>query len=215
MELSAQAAMFNHIDAILQRLPMSKTQIQSSGYNKIGHTEILQTVAKCEDVHMAFIGKKFSVLLATPHIPLKNVSKALNLKVLKSAIRSANQLRSLLSNKQTKHPIAVLGLNPHAGENGLIGNEEEIIKHAISDLKKRKNSHRRPTCSGCCFFESNWKKYSVYVACYHDQGLIPFKMIHGQESGVHITMGLPFLRTSVDHGTAKNILVKTRLTLVR
>jgi len=126
-----------------------------------------------------------------------------------SALESANKLRLQLPVAQQKKPIAVLGLNPHAGEDSLIGTEErDIISRALTEALKAKIPVAGPLVPDAAFFEENWKKYSVYLAMYHDQGLIPFKTVHGQKSGVHISLGLPFVRTSVDHGTAKDIFGK-------
>ena len=106
--------------------------------------------------------------------------------------------------------MALVGLNPHAGEKGLIGKfESENLKPVLTQIKK-KHSVEGPLVPDAAFFDDNWKKYSTYVCLYHDQGLIPFKMVHGQDSGVHLTLGLPFIRTSVDHGTAKNIFGKNK-----
>ncbi|MES2962733.1 MAG: 4-hydroxythreonine-4-phosphate dehydrogenase PdxA, partial [Bdellovibrionota bacterium] len=102
-------------------------------------------------------------------------------------------------------------LNPHAGEEGLIGESElDVHAKALAFAAEKKIAVEGPLVPDAAFFEKNWKRYSVFVANYHDQGLIPFKMIHGQESGIHVTMGLPFVRTSVDHGTAKDIFGKDK-----
>jgi len=99
-----------------------------------------------------------------------------------------------------------LGLNPHAGDSGLIGSFDDLVLKPILDrLRQEGFLIEGPLVPDVAFLKTNWKKYLAYVACYHDQGLIPFKMIHGFESGVHLTLGLPFIRTSVDHGTAKDL----------
>lgn len=191
--------------------PLSKTGIRDSGLKDLGHTDILKRISKSKDVHMGFIGKYFNVVLATAHIPLSSVPQKLTLKSLASALWNANQLRKSLSSSHKKLPIGVLGLNPHSGEAGLIGKEELRL---FSKLQAFANESRipmeGPLVPDAAFFKSNWKKYSTFLALYHDQGLIPFKMIHGQDSGVHVTLGIPFIRTSVDHGTAKDIFGKNR-----
>jgi len=210
VEISAKASQFGHIDAIATA-PLSKkgSSSGSGASKKIGHTEILKSVTSKKNVYMAFVGKHFNVLLATPHLSLQKVPRQLTKDVLEKAILSANKLRAVLPKRQMDRPLAVLGLNPHAGESGLLGSEEEtIITPVISSLKKRKLRIEGPLAPDSAFLEENWKKYSVFICCYHDQGLIPFKTIHKQDSGVHITMGLPFIRTSVDHGTAKNLFGK-------
>jgi 4-hydroxythreonine-4-phosphate dehydrogenase len=93
----------------------------------------------------------------------------------------------------------------------LIGNTEERVHLPVLEAARGRGLKvEGPLVPDAAFFKENWAKYSVFVANYHDQGLIPFKMIHGQESGIHITLGLPFVRTSVDHGTAKNIFGKNK-----
>lgn len=210
VEISAQASFYGHIDAIATA-PLSKLTIQEAKMKDIGHTDILKRVTGAEELFMAFLGKRFNVLLATGHIPLKNVSRALTHEKLTKALQAAHSLAQLLPGKQGEKPIALVGCNPHAGEQGLIGEEESVVfEQALGEVRKKGLRVEGPLVPDVAFFEENWKKYSVYVTPYHDQGLIPFKMIHGRESGVHITMGLPFYRTSVDHGTAKNIFGMNR-----
>jgi 4-hydroxy-L-threonine phosphate dehydrogenase PdxA len=189
--------------------PMSKEIIHSCGIKGIGHTDILKQKTKAKDVHMAFLGNNFNVLLATGHLPISNVSKQLTLNVLKTSINAANNIRLLLAPKESKKPIALVGLNPHAGENGLIGSEERrVFRSALIFAKNSKIPVVGPLVPDAAFFIENWSKYSIYITPYHDQGLIPFKMIHGRNSGIHVSIGLPFIRTSVDHGTAKDIFGK-------
>jgi 4-hydroxythreonine-4-phosphate dehydrogenase len=100
--------------------------------------------------------------------------------------------------------LAIVGVNPHAGEQGLLGDEEALLRQLLgADV-------RGPLVPDAAFLPANWGLYSVYVCPYHDQGLIPFKLVHGFDSGVHMTLGLPFIRTSVDHGTAKDIFGKNK-----
>ena len=137
--------------------------------------------------------------MASDHLPLEKVSQFLNKKTIEQAIQSARLFKKFIGSKKK---IAVLGLNPHAGENSMLGNfEKKYLNKLTKDLVG-------PLVPDAAFLKSNWDKYSCYVCMYHDQGLIPFKTVHGQDCGVHITMGLPFLRTSVDHGTAFDIFNK-------
>ena len=107
--------------------------------------------------------------------------------------------------------MALVGINPHAGEDGLIGNEElDVFLEAIKIAKSKKIPIEGPLVPDAAFLKENWSKFSVYICPYHDQGLIPFKLVHGHKSGVHITMGLPFIRTSVEHGTAKKLFGKNK-----
>lgn len=210
VETAAQASDFGHLDG-MATAPISKTSIQAAGFKDIGHTDILKRVSKTEDVFMAFIGDKFNVLLASGHLALEKAAGVVTSKLLEKAINSALELRELLPKKVSTKPIALLGLNPHAGETGLIGSEESKVHiPLVKKLNEQKLPVEGPLVPDAAFLPDNWKTYSVFVANYHDQGLIPFKMIHGQETGVHISMGLPFIRTSVDHGTAKNIFGKDK-----
>jgi len=210
VETTAKASQFGHIDA-MATAPLSKTSITSAGLRDIGHTDILARVSGQSDLFMAFIGNKFNVLLATGHKQLGHVPANLTEARLEKAIEAARELRLLLDKKWLKKPIAVLGLNPHAGEAGLIGNDEENVHiPVIERLKNKGFDVVGPLVPDAAFLPANWATHSVFVANYHDQGLIPFKMIHGQQTGVHITMGLPFVRTSVDHGTAKDLFGRNR-----
>tara|TARA_B100001248_G_C27399680_1_gene469115 strand:+ start:10312 stop:11268 length:957 start_codon:yes stop_codon:yes gene_type:complete len=208
VEEAAIAANFKHIDAIATA-PLSKTCIQKAGLKDIGHTDILKRITKSKHVYMSFIGEEFSVVLATGHIPIKKVEAAWTKENLVQAIRQAQKLRKHLDNKSKAKNIAVLGLNPHAGESGLIGNDAKIFQQVKQSLKNPKwlDGLLIPDVA---FLPGKRKKYSIYICAYHDQGLLPFKSIHGREGGVHISLGLPFVRTSVDHGTAKDIFGKNK-----
>lgn len=210
VEEAARAAQYGHIDAIATA-PLSKSLIKDSGINLIGHTEILKKIAKSKNLYMGFLGEEFNVVLVTGHIPISEVSKALTRERLETAIRLANDFKKHLPKKIATRPIGLLGLNPHAGENGIIGKEEQQkLKTVIENVRQSKILISDPLVPDAAFLPQNWKKYSIYVCPYHDQGLIPFKMIHGQNSGVHVTLGLPFVRTSVDHGTAKDIFGRNK-----
>lgn len=208
VEISAKACMMRQVHA-LATAPLSKTSIKSTGFKDLGHTDILKRVSKAKNVNMGFVGDHFNVVLATGHSSIKEVPGKLTFKTISSALENANGLRNKLEKKEARKPIAVLGLNPHAGEEGLIGREELLLFPKLKAFaKKHKIPMEGPLVPDAAFFKNNWKKYSLYLALYHDQGLIPFKMAHGQDSGVHITLGIPFVRTSVDHGTAKDIFGK-------
>ncbi|MES2856132.1 MAG: 4-hydroxythreonine-4-phosphate dehydrogenase PdxA [Bdellovibrionota bacterium] len=205
VEMMAQASHFGHIDG-MATAPLSKTAIKAAGLSDLGHTGILKRVTKTKDVFMGFIGDHFNVLLATGHLPVGEVTAALTESKLERAILAADLLRSMLDKKRATQPLALLGLNPHAGEEGMIGTVEMRVHDGVlKSMRTRKIEIEGPLVPDAAFAPKLWKRYSVYVANYHDQGLIPFKMIHGQESGIHVTLGLPFVRTSVDHGTAKDI----------
>lgn len=185
--------------------PMSKTLIASTGLPDKGHTDIFKRLCRTKNVFMCFLGTKFNVFLLTDHIPIQDISKHLN------KLRIQTGLTKALSIVNKNHrPIAVLGLNPHAGEEGLLGQEEK--QNIIPIIKKMARSSGKkiigPLSPDVCFQKKYWDLYAMYVCPYHDQGLIPFKMIHGRQGGIHLSVGLPFIRTSVDHGTAKDIYGK-------
>ncbi len=210
VELAAEAC-FNREAEALVTGPISKTCIREAGYKDIGHTDILKRISGATSVHMGFVGKYFNVVLATSHIPLSQVSGKLNFKSVSDALLNANSLRKSLPKSEQKKPIAVLGLNPHSGEEGMLGSEEAAIFPNLKQFAlENKIPILGPLVPDAAFLKQNWSKFSVYLTMYHDQGLIPFKTIHGQDSGVHCTLGIPFIRTSVDHGTAKDIFGKNK-----
>lgn len=185
--------------------PLSKTLIQDLGRPELGHTDILKNLFAVSSAHMAFVGKKFSVSLITGHIPLQKVSSQLTAdKIVDCCVLTW----SFLKKRKIKKPLALVGLNPHAGDSGLIGNEESLVyASALSRLHDLKIPVIGPLVPDVAFQNKNWPRFGFFVSAYHDQGLIPFKLTHGF-GGVHTTLGLPILRTSVDHGTAKDIFGK-------
>lgn len=203
VEEAARACMNNDFQALVTA-PLSKTSIIESGLTDIGHTEILARISGQRDLFMGFIGSKFCVVLASGHEPLALAIKNLSLEKLSKAIQAAKLLRAVLPERKRKLPMALVGLNPHAGENGLLGSEEGWFGGLTS-----KDLHG-PLVPDGAFLPKNWKMFSVYICPYHDQGLIPFKLVHGFSGGVHLTLGLPFVRTSVDHGTAKELFGKNK-----
>lgn len=190
--------------------PLSKETIRQSGRSDIGHTDILKRISGVRTLHMGFIGDHFNVVLATGHIPIGSVSHNLTVSALNSALNSAKILRSYLSPTKARKPFGLVGLNPHAGENGLLGSEElTVFKKFLSQPFVKKDRCLGPLVPDAAFLKKNWGNFSVFICSYHDQGLIPFKMIHGHRAGVHVTLNLPFTRVSVDHGTAKDIYKKS------
>lgn len=188
--------------------PLSKTEIHRAGLKDMGHTGILSRVSRRKNLFMAFLGEHFNVLLATGHIPLKDVSKQLTGAQLQKAIEAADGLNQLLSGRAK--PMGLVGLNPHAGEDGLIGIEEKrIFQKTILKVRANKQVIEGPLVPDAAFLKSQWKKYSFYICPYHDLGLVAFKSHHGH-SGVHVTAGLDFVRTSVDHGTATDLFGKDK-----
>lgn len=183
--------------------PVSKERFEALLPGCMGHTALL-AAASGKPVFQGYIGEKMSVVLATDHIPLDKVESSLTDEKLRLAADAALQLRRLLPAKRQKKPITWLGLNPHSGEGGLIG----TFENKVLDQQLLPKSFGQPLPADTAFSFEQLNSTSVYLSLYHDQGLIPFKMLHGQDSGFQISLGLPFIRTSVDHGTAKAIFGK-------
>jgi 4-phospho-D-threonate 3-dehydrogenase / 4-phospho-D-erythronate 3-dehydrogenase len=196
-------------DAIVTA-PLSKEALNIGGFNFSGHTGMLREFGKAEDVCMMMVSPKLTVALATTHPPLNMVPKLLNVKLLHSRLNIC--YRSLKNDFAVEHPrIGVLGLNPHAGDGGVIGKEElKVISPAIKQLNKGRGlAFSGPFPADAYFASGAYKKYNAAFAMYHDQGLIPFKMIAGM-NGINYTAGLSFVRTSPDHGTAFDIAGKNK-----
>ncbi len=205
VEISAQACMDGKA-AALCTAPLSKPGIRAAGLKDLGHTEILQRVCGVSQANMCFLGDKFNVVLATAHLPLADVPSALNQTLLRKTLINISEVLTHLPSTQRKKPLGILGLNPHASDDSLIGDfEKSVLRPLIEAQQKAGLAIQGPLIPDVAFQPSQWKRFSFYVALYHDQGLIPFKMVHGFDSGVHLTLGLPICRTSVDHGTAKDI----------
>lgn len=188
--------------------PINKSAVRSSGLSRFeGHTEYIAAASGAKDYVMMFIGQRLKVSLVTRHIALNNVARALNAGNIYTAIAVTH--RSLKNLFKIKNPrIGVAGLNPHAGEAGLFGREEEkIIAPAVRKAAKKIKGISGPVPPDVIFHEALAGRYDAVISMYHDQGLIPFKMLYF-ETGVNLTLGLPFIRTSPDHGTAFNVAGK-------
>ncbi len=205
INLSFELTDKNFADAIITA-PISKSAVQMAGYNFPGHTEMYAKWCGTTDYIMMFLSKEMNAALATIHEPIRRVSQLLSVQQLSKKFEVI--FNSLERDLKIKNPrIAVLGLNPHAGENGLIGIEEkEIIAPAIK--KSKLSKYLSGPFSPDAFFGNRlYKKYDLVLGMYHDQVLIPFKLINFG-SGVNYTAGLPIVRTSPDHGTAFDIAGK-------
>jgi len=186
--------------------PIDKAACQAEGFRFPGHTEYLAARAGGAEVAMLMAGPKLRVVLATIHVPLSAVPGALT---EAGIVRAGSLLAAgLRRHFGCPHPrIGVLGLNPHAGEKGLLGREEQtIVAPAVERLTA---SDPAATFVGPLpadtAFHAHWEgTYDGLVAMYHDQGLGPFKLVHFHD-GVNVTLGLPFVRTSPDHGTARDL----------
>ena len=191
------------LDAITT-CPINKQSIHSAGYPFSGHTELLAHLAQTPSVAMMFLGLKWKIVLVTTHLPLRDVSRWITKDRIVSTIRLTEE--GLTKYFGITHPrIAVLGLNPHSGEGGLLGEEERLeIMPAIIEARSQELEVEGPFPADSFFGLSNHLAFDVVVSMYHDQGLIPVKMSDFQEA-VNLTLGLPFIRTSVGHGTAYDI----------
>ncbi len=195
-----------HLDAIVTA-PIDKHSIHSEEFPFTGHTEYITRFFGGEDSLMFMISDELRVGLATEHVPVKDVSGAITRQRLESKLRIMEQ--SLKSDFGIAKPrIAVLGLNPHAGDNGLIGIEDEhLIKPVISDHRNKGRLVFGPYPADGFFASGAYRKFDGILAMYHDQGLVAFKAI-AFENGVNFTAGLSVIRTSPDHGTAYAIAGK-------
>ena len=186
--------------------PICKSSIKLAGCRFPGHTEYLAHLAGCKKVAMMLIGGRLRVVLATRHLPLASVADSLTRRKIIEAVEMANLGLKWLNVPQKT--IGVCALNPHAGDGGLLGEEEnKIIAPAIEELRRKGIKVQGPIPADVIFHQAMQNKFGAVVAMYHDQGLGPLKMI-AFENGVNLTLGLPFVRTSPDHGTAFDIAGK-------
>jgi 4-hydroxythreonine-4-phosphate dehydrogenase len=184
--------------------PLSKKAIHRSGLNLPGQTELLQVLSSSRRVAMMLVSDPMRIGLVTIHVPVRDVARLLSRRILRQKIEVVHD--ALVNDWRIRRPrIAVLGLNPHAGEDGDIGREEiTIVRPIIRLLQQRSMRISGPFPADAFFSRYVPGTYDAVVAMYHDQGLIPLKMI-ASGRGVNITAGLPFIRTSPAHGTAFDI----------
>ncbi len=187
--------------------PVNKESITNAGIAFSGHTEYLARFTKTKKFSMMFVGDRLKVTVVTRHIPLKNVSRVLTKEKVADAIEMTHAFLTTAFDIERPR-IGVCGLNPHAGEGGLLGSEEEdIILPAVKGLKKRISRLSGPIPADSAFNLLYKGSLDGLIAMYHDQAMIPVKMV-GREGCVNITLGLPFIRTSPVHGTAYDIAGK-------
>lgn len=196
-------------DAIAQKIraivtaPLHKDALLAGGIDAPGHTEILAQRTGTTDFAMMLSNPELRVILVTIHVPITAVSPLLSIDKELRTIRLAHQACLQAGIKRPR--VAVAGLNPHAGENGRFGNEEALfIEPAILAARNEGIDATGPWPGDTIFMRARRGEFDIVVAQYHDQGLIPVKYL-GVEQGVNTTIGLPFIRTSVDHGTAYDI----------
>lgn len=208
LQTAVKALIGNEIDALVTA-PLNKHTMQSGDFNFTGHTPYLKDAFKADDVVMLMVAENMKVALLTEHVAISDVAKHISKELI---IKKINLLKNSLKKDFgiDKPKIAVLGLNPHAGDEGLVGKEEkEIIRPAVLEAKKNDCIVLGPFSADAFFARGSYEKFDAVLAMYHDQGLIPFKSLALGE-GTNFTAGLKAIRTSPDHGTAFDIAGKNK-----
>ena len=188
--------------------PVNKSSIRSAGFKGFeGHTEYFAQKTGSKEFAMMFVGKRLKITLVTRHIALRDVPPAITADLICRAIKLTHEhLKRCFGIENPK--IAVAGLNPHASDSGLFGDEEEkVIIPAIRKASIGRKNRYGPLPADVVFYEALKGEFDAVVAMYHDQALAPFKTLYFND-GVNLTLGLPFIRTSPDHGTAFDIAGK-------
>jgi 4-hydroxythreonine-4-phosphate dehydrogenase len=202
IQKAVELAIHGEINAVVTA-PLSKEALHKAGYKYPGHTEIFASLTGSRDYAMLLFHRKLKVIHVSTHVALIEAIKGLSMERIEKVIDLAN--KTMIPLCRDKPRIAVAGINPHAGENGLFGNEElSVILPAVKNMRKTGINVEGPFPPDTVFLQASKGKFDIVVAMYHDQGHIPLKLL-GFEKGVNVTAGLPFVRTSVDHGTAFNI----------
>ncbi|MBI5192366.1 MAG: 4-hydroxythreonine-4-phosphate dehydrogenase PdxA [Nitrospirae bacterium] len=199
---AAELAMSKKINAITTA-PINKEVINAAGFSYPGHTEMLAELSGTKDFGLMMVGGGLKVILVTSHIALNNIPVHIRKGSVLRTIRLAHKAMGYFDNHAPR--IAVAALNPHAGEGRLFGTEEwDEIMPAILDARGEGMNVSDPMPADTLFYKTKEGYYDIVVAMYHDQGLIPIKLLAFGKA-VNVTIGLPFIRTSVDHGTAYDI----------
>jgi len=205
VELGARRVM-EGLEDVLVTLPLNKAAVHLAGSAIPGHTEFLRDLAGVPEVRMAFVSPTLSVVLHTVHQSLRSVVETLDASAVAHTLTfTARHFAPLLDRKPLR--IALAALNPHAGEDGAFGREETILEEALRLARAEGHSEvdfSGPHPADSLFLRAWQGHFDVVVALYHDQGLIPLKLIEPTRA-VNLTLGLPFIRTSPDHGTAFDI----------
>ncbi|HXV79433.1 MAG TPA: 4-hydroxythreonine-4-phosphate dehydrogenase PdxA [Candidatus Binatia bacterium] len=206
--VAAKLALSGVADA-MATAPISKSILKEAGYDYPGHTELLAEVSRTSECRMMLIGKKLRVVLVTGHIAFTKVARCLSPDSIGTTLELAHRgLRELFGIQSPR--IAVAALNPHGGETGIFGDEEATtIAPAVQAAKRKGIQAFGPFPADSLFYQAARGDYDAVVCMYHDQGLIPLKL-HDFFGGVALTLGPPFIRTSVDHGTAYDIAGKEK-----
>lgn len=207
IRVAVALAMAGKVEAVVTA-PINKAGLKKAGFNMLGHTEYLAKLSKTKYFEMMLVGASLRVVLVTRHRPLKEVSRGITKKRVEEALTLTD--RELKVSFGIRKPrIVVCGLNPHAGEEGHLGDEEiKKIAPAVRAYRKKTDSTIiGPLSPDALFHDAYQGLYDAEICMYHDQGLIPLKMV-SRGSGVNVTLGLPFVRTSPDHGTGYDIAGK-------
>ncbi len=210
LKFAAEECLNDNFDALVT-LPINKKSLSSSAFNFTGHTEFISKICNTlgEEI-MLLTNKNLKVALVTTHMALKNVPKSITKKILTKKIQILNE--QLISKFNIKNPrISVTGLNPHAGEDGEFGDEEiKIISPVIKKLKGEGINLIGPIPADTAFTKKYLDKTDCFLAMYHDQGLSAFKALSFGK-GINVTIGIPIIRTSVDHGTGLDIVESNKI----
>lgn len=202
VEKGAQLAMAQKVEALVTA-PVSKEAIWRAGIPFRGHTDYLAKISQTKDYAMMLAGEKLKVSLVTTHLPFREVVNYISEERIQKVIKlTVHGLRDFFG--MEKPHIGVAALNPHGGEKGLLGAEEEMIRRAVQGAKDEGFSLSGPWPADTIFYRAYQGEFAAVVCMYHDQGLIPLKLLYFEDA-VNITLGLPFIRTSVDHGVAFDI----------
>ena len=203
LETAAQGCIDKFYDAVVTA-PINKSILLEAGHKFVGHTEFFAERARCSRVVMMLASKTMRVALATTHLPLRDVPDSITKTLLAETLSIIH--RALVNDFGIERPrISVAGLNPHAGENGHMGDEEQLTITPVIESFKRQNMRvKGPFPADTLFNKKQLKQTDAVLAMYHDQGLPVIKSHHFNDV-VNVTLGLPFIRTSVDHGTALDI----------
>ncbi len=192
--------------AAIVTAPINKEMMNAAGYHYAGHTELLAYLTSSQEYGMLFVGGGLRVILATIHIALRDVHKHINTGTILKTLRLAHKAMQTFGIEKPR--IGVAALNPHAGEGRLFGSEEwDEILPAVIKAREEGIHASDPIPADTLFYKARNNYYDVVVAMYHDQGLAPLKMM-AFGNAVNVTVGLPIIRTSVDHGTAYDIAGK-------
>lgn len=204
---AAEASMTGEVRGLVTA-PLNKEAMHGAGFNYPGHTELLAHIAKTPNVAMMFVGGKIRVALLTIHEALKDVPALVTVPEIVRVATLVHEALPKFGAPTGRRKIAIAGLNPHAGEHGHIGREEQdVFPAALAALRAAGVDIEGPFPGDTLFVRAARGDFDGVIACYHDQGLIPVKLLAFGEA-VNVTVGLPFIRTSVDHGTGFDIAGK-------